>query len=263
MHARIFVALVVFTASTGIAGAIELPAQANFDTGKVLRSGDLKALLQNVLDLKVGEAVLKASSFCIASSCLTNWPFVQTSNNAWTAGADIMRIRSNGPGLYLEETDQAQFREDYGHWRIVADQNTLFFENWERRVPGESEYAQQDEFLSFHRSPTPATSGTGDHIIQWNYDFVGLGARDLTIAANWNNIVYPQVPRTLTISSLNGQNNQLVPALRISPNGATPVVSLPSGPLQVSGTITGQKICIGATCLTESQLKVLMLSAGL
>lgn len=175
--------------------------------------------------------------------------------NALTTSADIVRMKSNGPGLYFEEADQKQYREDYGFWRIIADQNALFIENWESARPGESEYAQQDEFLSFHRSPT-SNPGIGNHVIQWQYDFLGSGVRDLRIGANWQGSVPPQVPRTLSLTALNLSTNTLVPAIQIIPNGSSPIVSVPSGPLKVN------TLCVGETCVNETQLKSLLKLIG-
>ncbi|MEY4746997.1 MAG: hypothetical protein RLZZ416_46 [Candidatus Parcubacteria bacterium] len=237
--------LICVNAFPAMSSAAEPPPASNFDTGKILRAADLKNLLQFVLDLatRVGNG--------------TGYFSARADDNSITTGYDRLRMRGNSPGIYLEESDQLPYREDYGHWRIIADQNALFFEDWERRTPGEGEYAQQDEFLSFHRTQTPASDGTGNHIIQWNYDFVGLGARDLKIAANWASPIHPQTPRTLTLASLNAGTNSLVPAIEIVPNGSKPRVTIPSGPLDVGGpgasgmtlydTATGRPYCVRIT----------------
>jgi hypothetical protein len=244
---------------------------------------------------------------------------VATTSFLWTNSSTMMdtmriaaegtlRLVGSGPGLYFQETDQAPFRQDYGHWRIIADQNALFIENWERGQVNESEYAQQDEFLSFHRAPTPSrTFPIGDHIIQWNYDFLGQGVRDLTIAANRGGMtgVTGVAPRVLSLSTLDASSNQLVPALQIMPGGANPTVSIPNGSLRISGssggiqfynratnapsswlyspttgvtsiysdvskkdvfilrdTTSGTQLCLGSTCVTETQLKALLKLIG-
>ena len=60
-------------------------------------------------------------------------------------------------------------------------------------------------------------------------DFVGHGVRDLNIGANWAVPQTPQTPRTLSLISLDGSTNQMVPAMRVVPNNSTPFVTFPSG----------------------------------
>lgn len=280
-----------------VSASVALPPLSNFTSGQVLKAADLSAVLQNLLDLKSGSVTNSTSG-----SGLTQ------SGNLLVANTDGIQLNSNGPGIYFNELDQAPYRGDYGRWRIIADQNSLFFEDWERANSGEAPYAQQDEFLSFQRAPTGATSfPIGNHIIQWNYSFLGQGARDLSISANRPGLssISGIAPRTLSLSALNNATDQLVPAVQIIPGGNSPIVSIPSGSLQLSGssggihlfdrttnapsswfyspqigvtsiysdtskkdvlqirdTNSGTQLCLGNTCLTESQLQALLRTIG-
>ncbi len=173
----------------------------------------------NTLYLKEGNVGIGTSTFLVQNS-------LTTSDNMRLQG-DRLRIRSSGPGLYFEETDQDASREDYGHWRIIADQNALFFEVWERATPGESEYTQQDEFLSFHRTPTGGAN-IGEHILQINYPIRGLGARNLSLGANWVNTITPQTARTLNFVTLNAAANADVNALTLTPANAVANIAFPN-----------------------------------
>lgn len=180
-------------------------------------------------------STLQGAAVATAQISVLTSPFI---NGNVTVNGDKVQIQSHGPGLYFQESDQGKYRLDYGQWRIVADHNALYFENWELGtstigVP----FEQQDEFLSFHRYPT-TLADVGNHLIQWQYDFLGSGVRNLNIGANWANETNPQTARTLSLVSLNAQTNELVPALQVVPANDRPGVSIPNGDLTVAGALT-------------------------
>ena len=53
--------------------------------------------------------------------------------SALHVNGNVMVIESGGPALWFNESDQRQYRPDYGLWRIIASENALFFEVWENQ----------------------------------------------------------------------------------------------------------------------------------
>jgi hypothetical protein len=147
-------------------------------------------------------------------------------------------LKGIGPEIIFTETDQQMFRRDYGYWRIVCDHNNMFFEVWEnpKAKEGDMPFDIQDEFLAFHRCRTDSYNESGNHLIQWSYDFLGHGVRDLKIGANWADPGRPQTPRMLSLVALNGQTNDYACAMNIIPNGPQPIVVFPVGHVGIGTT---------------------------
>src|SRR3989344_2852090 len=109
--------------ATGIAGtllvpllasAAELPPASNFDAGKPLRAADLKALLQGLQDVATkltapGGWSIPGSFYIPQHLGLGTQDFNWTNNDKIPMKDTVrihgvsVRIRSDGPGLYLKE----------------------------------------------------------------------------------------------------------------------------------------------------------------